>query len=198
MRHGPRSIILASGTLSPLTFLESELRTPFPVKLSNPHIISDNQLFACVLKNGPPPTKAKLSSTFQNRNNTDYLVGLGEVIRSVCSIVPKGVLVFFPSYTVMDSCIKFWESSKVIEGINRFKVSSSIMFCLLLFILPSKFYLFISLFQKVFIEPRGKYEFNQTIQGYYDSVSSTNGGCLMAVCRGKVRAHKSISFMSEL
>jgi regulator of telomere elongation helicase 1 len=125
VRHGPRCIILASGTLSPLPFLESELRTPFPVKLSNPHIISDSQLFACVLKNGPPPQCAKLSSTFQNRGNSDYLTGLGEVIRSVCSVVPKGVLVFFPSYTVMDSCVKFWEHSKMIDRINSLKVRSS-------------------------------------------------------------------------
>jgi hypothetical protein len=38
-QHGVRCIILASGTLSPMDALASELGSPFPVRLENPHVI---------------------------------------------------------------------------------------------------------------------------------------------------------------
>jgi len=120
MQHEPRCIILASGTLSPIEFLEAELRIPFPVKLSNPHIISDHQLFASVLKLGP--RSIRLSSSFQNRNDSNYLSSLGDLIRLVCAAVPKGVLVFFPSYSVMDICAKFWQANGTWDKINYEKV----------------------------------------------------------------------------
>lgn len=36
------------------------------------------------------------------------------------------------------------------------------------------------------MEPKGKFEFNQVMTSYYQSVKTSSGGCLMAVCRGKV------------
>ena len=36
---GARSIILTSGTLSPLDSIESELGVPFPIKLEGSHVI---------------------------------------------------------------------------------------------------------------------------------------------------------------
>jgi regulator of telomere elongation helicase 1 len=93
---------------------------PFPVQLSNPHIIGDNQLFAGVFKVGPG--EVRLSSSFQNRNDTSYLKSLGELIVKVCSVVPKGVLVFFPSYSVMDLCSKAWQANGIWESIAAHKV----------------------------------------------------------------------------
>lgn len=127
LQYGPRCIILASGTLSPLTFLESELRAPFPVKLSNPHIIGDSQLFATIVKTGAAPKNAKLTSAFNNRSNPDYLGALGEVIVSTCSVVPKGVLVFFPSYSLMDICVNSWKTSGILDKIARYKVRQTII-----------------------------------------------------------------------
>ena len=121
MLHGPRCIMLASGTLSPIAHLVQELMVPFPVRLSNPHIIGDNQLFAGVFKTGPG--EVRLSSSFQNRNDPSYLRSLGELIVKVCSVVPKGVLVFFPSYTVMDLCHKAWLSNSIWDAIAIHKVS---------------------------------------------------------------------------
>lgn len=44
MKQGVHSIILTSGTLSPLNSFATELGIPFPVRLENPHIISDKQV----------------------------------------------------------------------------------------------------------------------------------------------------------
>lgn len=101
--------MLASGTLSPIEFLENELQMHFPVKIQNPHIITDKQLYAAVLKTGPGDVK--LSSAFQNRSKADYLISLGDVIRGACAVVPEGVLVFFPSYSAMDQAVDYWKEN---------------------------------------------------------------------------------------
>ena len=44
VRSGVYSIILTSGTLSPLNSFSSELRIPFPITLQNPHVIQPEQI----------------------------------------------------------------------------------------------------------------------------------------------------------
>uniref|UniRef100_A0A8B9FFU7 Regulator of telomere elongation helicase 1 n=1 Tax=Amazona collaria TaxID=241587 RepID=A0A8B9FFU7_9PSIT len=41
VRQGVRTIILTSGTLSPLSSFTMEMQIPFPVRLENPHVISN-------------------------------------------------------------------------------------------------------------------------------------------------------------
>lgn len=41
---GPRTLILTSGTLSPLDSFESDLQTKFAYKLENPHVIDSSQV----------------------------------------------------------------------------------------------------------------------------------------------------------
>ncbi len=43
---GVRSILLTSGTLSPLDSFAQELQVPFPVQLENPHVIAPSQVSA--------------------------------------------------------------------------------------------------------------------------------------------------------
>lgn len=52
-KKGVGSIILTSGTLSPMGSLAQELKLEFPVWLENPHVISSNQLWAGVVSTGP-------------------------------------------------------------------------------------------------------------------------------------------------
>ena len=46
----PRSIILTSGTLSPLPSFEAELQLEFKQKLENPHVISSDQVYISIIK----------------------------------------------------------------------------------------------------------------------------------------------------
>jgi hypothetical protein len=41
---GIRSVLMTSGTLSPLPSLAHELSLPFPIRLENPHVISPKQV----------------------------------------------------------------------------------------------------------------------------------------------------------
>lgn len=41
---GVRSIIMTSGTLSPMDAFREDMKLPFPVQLENPHVIEKNQV----------------------------------------------------------------------------------------------------------------------------------------------------------
>lgn len=75
---GLRSVILASGTLSPLPSFAAELQTHFAITLENPHVIQPSQIFVGVLKRGPANTV--LNSSFRTRNNPAYLNDLGHAV----------------------------------------------------------------------------------------------------------------------
>ncbi len=47
--RGVRSILITSGTLSPMDQLEHELGVPFPYKLQNGHVIDPENLFREVI-----------------------------------------------------------------------------------------------------------------------------------------------------
>lgn len=51
--QGVRSIILTSGTLSPLKPFISELGIPIAIQLENPHIVTKEQVCVGVLSHGP-------------------------------------------------------------------------------------------------------------------------------------------------
>ena len=37
--------------------------------------------------------------------------GAGNLVASLAGVVPDGLLVFFPSYWVLENCINFWKGS---------------------------------------------------------------------------------------
>lgn len=67
MEQGVRSIVLTSGTLSPLKPFVSELGIPIEVQLENPHIVKGDQVCVGVLSQGPDGYS--LNSSY----NTRYL-----------------------------------------------------------------------------------------------------------------------------
>ncbi|KAK8503390.1 hypothetical protein V6N12_034785 [Hibiscus sabdariffa] len=163
---GVGSIILTSGTLSPLDSFAQELKLDFPVQLENPHVISSNQIWAGVVSLGP--SGRPFNSSFRNRDSPEYKQELGNAIVNFARIVPDGLLVFFPSYYLLDQCISFWKnmgntnSSTIWERICKFK--------------------------KPVIEPRQSSLFPLAIEDYMTKLKdiSSSGAVFFAVCRGKV------------
>jgi Rad3-related DNA helicase len=101
-----RSILVTSGTLSPLESYALELDLPFPHRLENPHIIPDDQIHVRVIGKGV--SNKILSSAYDRRQDDDYYTELGNTIISLGKIIPGGMLVFFPSYGVMETCLEKW------------------------------------------------------------------------------------------
>ena len=103
-----RSILVTSGTLSPLPSYSMELGLPFPHMLENPHIIdAQHQLHVRVIGKGI--TGKLLTSSYDRRKDDDYYIELGQTLVRLAQIIPAGVLVFFPSYGVMDVCLEKWD-----------------------------------------------------------------------------------------
>lgn len=78
---GVRSILLTSGTLSPIEALKDDLRLPFEIELMNPHVISPSQIWLGALSKGS--TGKTLNSSYSNRENDEYKDELGETILSI-------------------------------------------------------------------------------------------------------------------
>uniref|UniRef100_A0A667WAE2 Regulator of telomere elongation helicase 1 n=1 Tax=Myripristis murdjan TaxID=586833 RepID=A0A667WAE2_9TELE len=130
-----RCIILTSGTLSPLSSFTSEMRIPFPVTLENSHVIQKDQIFVSIVDQGPDGVR--LSSAFDRR-----WVVLSTIYHSNMSrVVPHGLLVFFPSYPVMEKTLEFWRANGHASRIDTIK--------------------------PMFIEPRGKGTFTEVSTALY-------------------------------
>ncbi|XP_046394978.1 regulator of telomere elongation helicase 1 homolog [Ischnura elegans] len=158
--HKLRSLILTSGTLAPLPPLISELGIPVNVTLENPHIIKPHQVWMGVVKNGPDGFS--LSSSYATRSDPKYVASLGQTIVNFSRIVPDGLLIFFPSYPLMNACRDSWQESGIWSRIQEKK--------------------------PIFVEPQGKEGLNSAMNEYYAKIKDPEyrGACFMAVCRGKV------------
>lgn len=101
-----RCILVTSGTLSPLPSYSMELGLPFPHTLENPHIIDSSQVHVRVIGKG---VRGKLlSSSYERRQDGEYFGELGNTLASLSKVIPAGMLIFFPSYGVMETCVERW------------------------------------------------------------------------------------------
>ena len=112
------SVILASGTMSPLDTFESELGLQFKHKIEANHVIKPGQVFCRHIdsaRNG-----VELLNTFKNRNNNRYLEGLGQLVVDVTQEVKSGgILVFFSSYPEMHRKLSVWTDMGIYEKISK-------------------------------------------------------------------------------
>ncbi|CAI9114101.1 OLC1v1014741C1 [Oldenlandia corymbosa var. corymbosa] len=166
---GVASIILTSGTLSPLDSFAEELKLEFPIRLENPHVISENQIWAGVVPTGP--SGYTLNSSFRSRDSLEYKQDLGNAIVNFARIVPDGLLVFFPSYYLLDRCIDCWKTVSNANSPN----SCTIWERICKHKLPV-------------VEPRQSSLFPLSIEDYMTKLKdkSASGAVFFAVCRGKV------------
>lgn len=65
LKENIRCLILTSGTLAPLNALTREMDFSIPIRLTNPHIIEDSQVYVKVIDSGPDGEL--LDSRYSNR-----------------------------------------------------------------------------------------------------------------------------------
>ncbi|KAI3661018.1 hypothetical protein MP638_004053 [Amoeboaphelidium occidentale] len=166
-----RSIILTSGTLSPLASFACEMGIKFSHQLENPHVIKNDQIFVGIVPVGPG--NVPLNSSYKNRDSAVYYTDLGNALVNYARIVPDGMLLFFPSYGMMDLCVKAWKASSDSKSKPIWDRLSE--------------------HKKLFLEPRDKGGFSTSIEEFYEMINNdTTGAIFMAVCRGK--ASEGIDF----
>ncbi|XP_024022473.1 regulator of telomere elongation helicase 1 homolog isoform X2 [Morus notabilis] len=160
------SLILTSGTLSPMDSFALALKLEFPVRLENPHVITSNQIWAGVVPCGP--SSYSFNSSYRSRDSLEYKQELGNAIVNFARIVPDGLLVFFPSYYLLDQCIACWKTTNQANSATIWER--------------------ISKHKRPVVEPRQSSLFLLSIEDYMAKLkdTSSSGAIFFAVCRGKV------------
>ena len=130
----PWTVIMTSGTLSPMNSFAEELDQSFPIRLENGHVASPNQVFVGIVSEGY--NKVSFEFTHTHRKDEQMKMSLVESMKRVFDKVPSGVLTFFPSFSFLDDIAplfkrmsthkKIWieprdntKTQAVIDGFNR-------------------------------------------------------------------------------
>ncbi|XP_015113040.1 Fanconi anemia group J protein homolog [Diachasma alloeum] len=162
-----RSIILASGTLSPIVSFASELGTTFKHVLQNKHVIPKDNVHIRIVPKGPQGVNLK--AVYANTSQWNFQDELGRVILEVCESVPFGVLCFVPSYSLLNTVSKRMYDNGIMDRVMKIKV--------------------------VFTEPRRNAELDEVMRDFKNTIkeltesgrkNECTGALLFAVFRGKV------------
>ena len=117
------------------------------------------------------PHGRRLNATYKNASTFDFQDEVGLAVAEVCETIPHGVLLFLPSYAMLNRLCERWEQTGVWARLTQRKV--------------------------VVKEPRFSDEFEASIRHFGDVIEATNdkksggdggvdGALFIAVCRGKV------------
>ncbi|KJZ73450.1 hypothetical protein HIM_07244 [Hirsutella minnesotensis 3608] len=107
-----RAVILAGGTMSPFDDYKNHL---FPAlgdakvtTLSCGHVVPRENLCVWTLT-GTRASAPPFEFSYQRRGDKEMVAELGLAILNICSVVPDGVVVFFPSYGYLDEVVSAWQ-----------------------------------------------------------------------------------------
>ncbi|XP_032527100.1 Fanconi anemia group J protein-like isoform X2 [Danaus plexippus] len=153
-----RCVVLASGTLTPMASLHSELGTHFTHAVSATYEISKDRVWVGSLKSGTSGEKICCISKYTSVSNVQD--DLGEMVYGVCDVTPHGVLCFLPSYRLMNLLVKRWRYSHLWERLEAKK--------------------------HVFVESTHMKTHVNMMKAFDNCVGTDRGALLLAVYRGKV------------
>jgi regulator of telomere elongation helicase 1 len=168
----PNSVIITSGTLSPIEGVESELKCNFNIKLENKHVIDTCQVNFAILTNS---VRRKIPFRFDinSRNNLEMIQELGHTIADLCKITPGGILAFFTSYNFLHNCISQWTEKDILCEIEKNK--------------------------EIFKEVQDSNKNKVVLKNFTETCSSKinkKGGILFSVCRGT--SSEGIDFSDDM
>ncbi|KAJ2359188.1 hypothetical protein GGF43_000209 [Coemansia sp. RSA 2618] len=162
-----RTIVLTSGTLSPLDSYASELQVDFATKLEADHVIDASRFCAVAVEFGPSDTR--LEAKYGMTDQLSFQDDMGAAIAQITARSPDGMLVFAPSYALLNKLFARWEGTGCLAEMRVHK--------------------------EVFIEPQGgsREQFDKLLFAYRNHLQPEDGsprprrGAMMfAVYRGKV------------
>eukprot|EP00166_Cyanidium_caldarium_P005170 ctg_603.g272 len=123
MAQTARAVVLAGGTMEPRAVLLQQLMTEEVQQRVHfrvfPHVVPREQVLALAVDRGP--TRVKLDFSYAQQHNVQVLDELGRCLRNVATIVPAGVIVFYPSYRLMERVWRRLRESGAADDIDRRK-----------------------------------------------------------------------------
>uniref|UniRef100_K3W6Y0 Helicase ATP-binding domain-containing protein n=1 Tax=Globisporangium ultimum (strain ATCC 200006 / CBS 805.95 / DAOM BR144) TaxID=431595 RepID=K3W6Y0_GLOUD len=169
-----RSVILAGGTMQPVSQVIDQLFSKIPRDridlFSCGHVIPPKNLVGFSLSNGP--SQRHLEFTFARRGDTEALDELGRILLNLARIVPGGIVVFFPSYRFEEMTVQRWQTTTQFHDLNARK--------------------------QVFREPKQTDELARVLSQYSAACTSPcgRGAMLLSVVGGKMS--EGINFSDDL
>lgn len=182
------TVLLTSGTLSPMESFASEMSIPFPVRLRNMHVVDpQTQVFAATITHGP--RDIRLNSSYANRHNREYVLDLGSALINIARLSPGGMLVFFPSYAVLAQFAETWQTCSFVNAGKQDAAHRPRR------AMQATIWDRLNALKRIYMEPRAAEASQQTIDAYRQWIQSGHDACLLAVCRG--RTGEGIDFADE-
>eukprot|EP00897_Mesotaenium_endlicherianum_P005840 jgi/Mesen1/5284/ME000263S04392 len=118
-----RAVILAGGTLQPVEELRQRLFPLLPMErchlYSCGHIVPPESVLPIALARGP--TGKEFNFSFQSRHAPEMIDELARLMSNLCSVVPDGIVCFFPSFAYLAHVIARWRAAGLLAGIERKK-----------------------------------------------------------------------------
>ena len=100
------SVIITSGTISPLDMYPKMLQFHAVHEVSYPMTLQRNAFFPMVITRGSD--QVPISSRFEVRNDPAVVRNFGSILVDMSRVVPDGIVAFFPSYLYMESIVSAW------------------------------------------------------------------------------------------
>ena len=152
-----RCVVVTSGTLSPMGSLEGELGVSFPVKVEAPHVVPSRQIHV-----EASDVLGDFTAKAQDADGTPRALGQFLLRYLSRNVIPGGVLVFLPKYSLIRRVVERWRDDGTLAAIEKHKT--------------------------VVWEEPGAQTLTPTLETFRRSIDTGDkkGGVFLAVYRGKV------------
>ncbi|XP_054279823.1 Fanconi anemia group J protein homolog isoform X2 [Macrosteles quadrilineatus] len=167
-----RTIILASGTLSPLDSFITELGVEFKHIVRGKHVVPPENLYVSTISNGPKG--CVVQGTYNVIHEYYYQDEIGRIVLETSKIVPHGVLCFVPSYVLLSKLRERWTSNGILDELETVK--------------------------EIFFEPKERDQMNAVMDDFNYTIDESRqnqakGAILFGVYRGKIA--EGVDFSDE-
>ncbi|XP_064262530.1 general transcription and DNA repair factor IIH helicase subunit XPD-like, partial [Passer domesticus] len=153
-----QSVIVTSGTLSPLEFYPKILGFS-PVTMAT-FSMTLARTCLCPMIVGRGNDQVAMSSKFETREDIAVTRNYGQLLLELSAVVPDGLVAFFTSYVYLESTVASWYEQGILENIQRNKL--------------------------LFIETQDGAETSVALEKYQEACENGRGAVLLSVARGKV------------
>ncbi|CAI5959263.1 unnamed protein product [Closterium sp. NIES-65] len=115
-----RTIVLTSGTLSPTESFASELGIDFTCTMEGMHVVdSTTQVWAGVIPRGP--SGLSLNASYANACSPVFQDELAEALLPILAATPGGMLLFLPSFWLLDALCARWKATSAWHRLSSLK-----------------------------------------------------------------------------
>ncbi|KAF8636708.1 hypothetical protein AX17_003511 [Amanita inopinata Kibby_2008] len=152
------SVVITSGTISPLDMYPKMLQFTPVVQETYPMTLTRNAFLPLVITRGSD--QVAISSRFEVRNDPAVVRNFGSILVEYSKIVPDGIVAFFPSYLYMESIVAAWNDMGILNEVWKNKL--------------------------IFVETPDANETSIALENYRKACDNGRGAVLLSVARGKV------------